>query len=107
MPMPQKVKDVLVETNSKTVHRYSMEGIYIDSFKSLKEASEFLGAGSKAKISLCARDLKKSYRGFRWSYKKQSSLGPMKPHALIGKKLKRTHRNKAVKNLIGYGKHFK
>jgi hypothetical protein len=56
------------------VYRYTIEGAYIDTFQSFKDASIFVN-GDKARIHLCARPpyINIAY-GFRWSKEKVRQL---------------------------------
>lgn len=51
----------------KIVYRYSLEGILIDSFKSVAEASRITGIGRSA-ISLAVLGKSKTCGGFVWKY---------------------------------------
>jgi hypothetical protein len=72
-PMVKNIKYV-------PIHQYSMEGKYINSYYSIKEASEKLNIFS-AGISHCANGDKKTptYRGFIWSFIKLKKVKPIKP----------------------------
>jgi len=52
---------------SKPVYRYTLVGTYIDSFLSCYHAALFI-KGRRENISQCCRVMKKSHKGFIWSY---------------------------------------
>lgn len=56
------------------VHRYTIEGEYIDTFNSLKDASKYV-KGDSTRIMLCAKPPYNHVAyGFRWSRKKMNKL---------------------------------
>ena len=63
-------------SNSIEVHKYTLEGVYLKSFKSVKEAALSVGVNYQS-ISACCRSLIKSCGGFQWSYEKSMNIGPM------------------------------
>lgn len=60
--------------NAKAVHRYSLDGEYIDSFASLSEAKRALGMSGVGTISKVCRVKRFQAGGFRWSYDKVDKL---------------------------------
>lgn len=58
---------------SKKVYRYSLNGEYLNSFKSTADAERFMSKSSN-KISQCCLKVRKSAYGFLWSYKKLKTI---------------------------------
>lgn len=56
----------------KSVHQYSLEREYLQSFESLEEAAGEVG-GKRTSVSNACLDYNRTYRGFYWSYKKSDS----------------------------------
>jgi hypothetical protein len=64
----------------KEVYQYSLNGKYIRSFNSVKEAASFVG-GNGSNISHSARGTKgtPTAKGFLWSFKKVKKVKPVEP----------------------------
>lgn len=58
----------MAKTKHKKIDRYSLDGEYIDSFNSIKEAKDFLGCKDDSNISKCCKGKMKSAGGYRWKY---------------------------------------
>ena len=54
--------------NKKEVHQYTIDGEYINTWKSCKKAALSLGSNRGYTISTCAIGKSKTAYGFRWSY---------------------------------------
>lgn len=66
-------KDQIVPV--KEVHQYSLTGLYIDSYPSVKSASEIMGRDrSSSSISKCCKGKLPTAFGYLWSYNKQKKL---------------------------------
>lgn len=61
-----KLKKSLREQN-KDVYQYSLRGEFLNKHRSCADASEFIG-GRRENISHCCLFLKKSHKGYIWSY---------------------------------------
>lgn len=75
---------------SKTVYRYTLQGIYIDSFPSVKEAQRQLNVKSSVLIAAAANPNNKVFKsayGYLWSYEKLSSLPSYVNHSKDAKKV--------------------
>lgn len=75
---------------SKTVYRYSLNGEYIDSFLSVKEAQRQLNVKSSVLIAAAANPMNKVFKsayGYQWSYTKQDSLPAYINHSKDAKKV--------------------
>ena len=59
----------------KSIHQYSLEGQYIQSFKSIKEAAEVTGI-SRSSINRFLEGKYKKGGNFLWSLTKETSLQP-------------------------------
>jgi len=57
--------------DQKPVDMYSIDGNYIKSFKSIKEASNFVNLKSKSNIITVCKGIKFSAGGYKWTYKDQ------------------------------------
>lgn len=75
---------------SKAVYRYSLEGEYIDSFPSVKEAQRQLKVKSSVLIAAAANPVNKVFKsayGFLWSYIKVDSLPKYENHSKDAKRV--------------------
>lgn len=54
--------------NSKKVDKFSLNGDYICTYNTLKEAYESCGSSKTSMIRACKSNLKYTTKGFRWSY---------------------------------------
>ena len=61
-----------VKNHIKQVHRYDLNGNYIDTFDSAESANNYLGG--KFSISACCRGVTKTAGGYRWSYERKEHL---------------------------------
>lgn len=61
----EETRKKLSEASSSPVIQYSLDGKYIATFKSQKEAAEAVG-GRPSMISACCNGRKKSHKGFQW-----------------------------------------
>lgn len=59
----------------KRIYRYSLEGVYIDEFESIKQASQVLNISQSTIHRFLNGEYKKG-GGFLWSYTKEESLPP-------------------------------
>ena len=59
--------------NNKKIYRYSLDGLYIDEWRSLSHASRELKI-NPSNISMCANGIRKNAGGFVWSYTKKDRL---------------------------------
>lgn len=64
-----KIENVINNTKTKPVYQYTKEGIFVDAFNTVVIASNTLNI-SAAPIHECCRKLRKSYKGYLWSYRK-------------------------------------
>jgi hypothetical protein len=99
-------KQNLIKVHSKTVYQYDIEGNFIREFNSCQEAANYLNISSNSKIAACARKIRKTCKGFQWSYKKYLIIEKVEDSKHKNKKLSVEHREKAIKNLKGYGIYF-
>lgn len=58
-------------TKNKSVNQYTLDGIFIQTFKSIKEAEIITGC-DHSRISACCNGKRKKTGGFKWTYKKES-----------------------------------
>lgn len=59
----------LREKQKKIVNQYSLNGEFLNQFKSLAEAAQFIGKGkSSGPISNCCRGIFKTAYGYKWKY---------------------------------------
>lgn len=70
----KRKRNAISESNSKPVYQYGMDGSFIKSHISAREASISLGKKSYANICMCAQGNIKSALGYRWSYEKKERL---------------------------------
>ena len=54
------------------MHRYDLNGNYIDTFDSAESANNYLCG--KFSISACCRGVTKTAGGYRWSYERKEHL---------------------------------
>ena len=59
--------------NGRMIHRYTIDGEYIDSFQSVNAATKATGISN---MSASAKNLHSSRGGYRWSYEKVDRLPP-------------------------------
>lgn len=85
--MSDKHKEKLMKINSKEVHQYDIEGIYLQSFSSVAEAGRLTGY---SKISSCTNGKRRLAGGYRWSYEKVEKLEIIRPSlkGTFGKRIK-------------------
>jgi group I intron endonuclease len=73
----KKTKDVTQKTIDAIVvpvEQYTLENIYVQSFKSIKEALVFLNKDPKSgHISACCKNKRKTAYGYKWKFKKSNS----------------------------------
>lgn len=75
---------------SKNVYRYNLDGSYIDSFPSVKEAQRVLKVKSAVLISAAANPDNTTFKsayGYLWSYDKKDYLEPYVNHSKDSKKV--------------------
>ena len=61
-------------TKSIPVHQYSLNGDYIASYKSLREAHELFGTKGNGGLRIACSNHSKQWRGYRWSYDRVDKL---------------------------------
>ncbi len=66
------------KANSKIVYQYDLNGNFISSFLSQKEAAEYLGYSNTNGISLCVNGKIPRHKNYMWSTFKNSRLKPYK-----------------------------
>jgi hypothetical protein len=94
-------------SNSKKVYQYDLDGNFIKEWESCTIAGKYLKKNN-SKICACARGDRNAAYGYMWTYKKVNVLPKYdRGKTLRGKKLTKTRRDKAIKNLKGYGKNFR
>ena len=59
--------------NNKKIYRYSLEGLFVDEWRSLSFASRVLKI-NPSNISMCAKGIRKNAGGYVWSYEKKDKL---------------------------------
>lgn len=72
--------------NSKiAVAKYNLDGTFIESFTSIKEAAESLGLTNSSNLSGAIRGLHKTCKGFRWRYfyGNTSNIKPLKDKDIV------------------------
>ena len=75
---------------SKEIHRYTLDGEYVDSFPSAKEAQRQLNVKSAVLISAAASPTNKTFKsayGYQWSYTKSERLPAYVNHSKDAKKV--------------------
>lgn len=72
------LKKRLSNAHKIEVHRYDLDGNYLDSFNSADDARKALNTPG-ANISRCCRGEIRTSVGFQWSYKKEKNIGKPKP----------------------------
>jgi hypothetical protein len=65
---------------SKIVEQYTMDGVFLNRFTSLRAAAEFVDGDFKI-LSNCCRGVTKSAYGYKWMYVGKSYTPPIKPEA--------------------------
>lgn len=65
--MPESVKEKLRVKNGKRINQYTMDGIFIRSYKSIKETAKAMGVKPPS-ISACCRGIVSNSCGFLWRY---------------------------------------
>lgn len=65
----EPIKLIKKESRQRTVYQFSLDGIFIQEFKNLTEASDFTGI-SKGALSNCCTEKSKSSGGYIWKYQK-------------------------------------
>lgn len=63
---------------SKIVEQYTLDGVLLNTFSSLIEASEFIGKSFKT-LSRCCRGETQTSHGYKWKYAGKSYNPPIKP----------------------------
>ena len=58
----------------KQVHKYDLQGYYIESYESIEDAAKSIGLKSASHISSCCKGCEKTAGGFIWSYIKTDKL---------------------------------
>lgn len=58
---------------SKKIHQYSLDGKFIQEWKSISEAARTLHISS-SNITMCAKNLRNQAGGYRWKYPSESTL---------------------------------
>ena len=61
----EALKPININYPSRRVHRYTLDGIYIDMFDSARDAAKFLGKSISSNIGSCAMGKRKSAGGYR------------------------------------------
>ena len=74
----------LVKANGTPIHRYDLDGNYIDSFFSVNDAKRITGINH---IDAVARGARKKAGGFTWSYEKHNKIQPAKKKEVIRNEL--------------------
>lgn len=64
--IPRSIVDKFAKGHFKAVKQFTLEDEYLNTFESLKAASEWTGA-NRSMISLCISGKKKTAGGYRWS----------------------------------------
>jgi len=67
IPRSDEVKKKISESKKVKINQYSLDGYYINTFDSLKEAAKFVG-GQHPNISKCCNGIRNKAYGYRWSY---------------------------------------
>ena len=66
----EETKQKMSEVKSKIIYQYSHDGTFIKSFGSSEEAALHLNKPDGSSITKCARGIRKTAYGFKWSYVK-------------------------------------
>jgi hypothetical protein len=61
-------------TKSKTVHQYSLDGVYIKSYSHLSDVVQEMSLLNGAHISNCCNGNRETAYGFMWSYEKHEKI---------------------------------
>lgn len=70
----QKVKDFVSDLNSVAIIQLTKDGVYVNQFKSIKDAAQSVGVTSTAIWNcLNGKYRVKSVKGFKWAYKKEDN----------------------------------
>jgi len=86
--------------NRKAVEQYTLEGIYIATYDSAKEASKVIGI-PRGSIENCAREETKTGKGFNWKYTDSQKIISKVVHEKSGRKIGSPSSNKGKKYLPG------
>lgn len=65
-----------IETTSRTVYQYSLDGNYIGEYKSTADAAKSVN-GTQGNISTCCLGGQDTAYGYQWSYEKHKSITPI------------------------------
>ena len=71
-PRSEETKRKLRKARSKPVNQYDLDGNYIQTFNSTKEADEWLGV--KHQVGDCCRGRTKTCHGFIWKYVEEENI---------------------------------
>jgi ribosomal protein S27E len=62
-----RLSDRMSKSNSKSIHQYTLDGRFIKTWGSVRDASKFYNVG-KGSIYTCAKGKCKSIKGYSWSF---------------------------------------
>ena len=65
--IPESVKEKLRVKNGKRINQYTMDGVFVHSYSSIKEAAKAMGVKPQS-ISACCRGIVSNSCGFLWRY---------------------------------------
>lgn len=72
------IGNCIYETNSRTVHKYSLTGEYLKTYDHLTDAVKEMNLKSGGHISSCCNGNREVAYGFMWSYEKKDNISPTK-----------------------------
>jgi group I intron endonuclease len=67
-PKPEGFSEKITELKSKQTQQYSLEGLLLNEFNSIKEANKYLGKNSHSIGRACRGEVKKAF-GYIWKFK--------------------------------------
>ena len=76
-PVSDERKDRISKAKAKPVFQYTLDGIFMNEWPSIREIVKTLGFGSRNIYTCCIGKCISSY-GYIWSYEKKDRLVPMK-----------------------------
>ena len=67
IPPSKNTMDALIKKMSKKVYQYTIDGIFLKSWNSVREASKNVGT-FESNISFCCKHSNRTCKGYKWSY---------------------------------------
>ena len=73
-------REALAKVSRKPVHKLTLDGEIIDTFKSAKEAAKSVNSSNPGKIGSVANGRANSYKGFKWAWADKEQATRSIPH---------------------------